>query len=222
MTTKKKKSLSHELALQDALKFLGFANGQVANRTNRQAPMTPGLDIFVPFTEQRRVRLIGEGAMLDGNIKQILTISVAGTNETRADMLTGKFSVASSTNNMWWNVPLIIKETAEDATATLEMGLAHNPPMPLVRLSDLIEANDNPAVKRVLEAVLTKSQDTNGPSYYNMAQPIIENADQAFLVFAPSSSPNANSGIWTNPPSTRSTPASAATDGSVNPIELMG
>lgn len=218
----KQKSLSHQEALQDTIKFLAFSKGLVSKRDGEKTPVTPGLDIFVPFTEARRVQLVGDGSVLDGSIKQIVTLSIAGTNNTRVDVLSGKPGLASSANNMWWNIPLVICDTPEAATAALELGAMQHRPMPLVRLSDLIDTNNDPVVSIVLNALLAKSEDTAGPSYYNLAKPIIEDPAQAFFIFAPSSSPGTPDGLWTNPPSKRQQRTAPTQLNSSSEVDIAG
>lgn len=210
------------MALQDVINFLKHTKGQISTKTGPQTPITQGLDIFVPFTEARRVQLVGNGSMLNGDIKQVFTISIAGANGARADVLTGKQSVASSSNNMWWNFPLVIKDSVNAATEALELGAAQERPMPLVRLSDLMEVNTDPVVAKAIEAILMKSEDTAGPSYYNIAKPTVEDPAQAFFVFSPSSSPDAPEGLWTNPPSNRTQNSAPSSMGTSPDIEVAG
>lgn len=210
----KKTILSHELALQDAIKFLSFAKGKVSERPTVQGdPIPPGLDIFVPFTEANQVRLIGAGTLLEGDVSTILTLSIAGPNKSRTSVLDGKQSQASSANNIWWNFPLVVKDTVEAANETLELARSQATPLPLVSLAELRDATDDALVHRAIQGILDKSKDTEGPVYYNTASKLVPDAAQAFMLFAPSSAPDSAKGLWSNAPGRNNRNAASNTTG---------
>lgn len=197
-----KKILSHSLALQDAIKFFGFAKGQVSKQVPKGTPTPPGLDIFTPYTPSNRALLVGEGAMLDRDIHEIVTLSVAGPNKSRADVLTGQQSVASQSNNIWWNFPLVAYSSTETAVEMLELASTQDEPLPVVLLSELIaESKDDARVQLVVQGILNRTSGPAGPAYFDRAERLIPHADRALLVFAPSSSPDTGVGLWTNAPS---------------------
>ena len=200
----KKQMLIHELALQDAVRFLSFAKGKVSAQPKSQdEPVPVGLVVFVPFTKNNQVRLVGAGANLEGDISTILTISIAGMNKSRTSVLDGEQSQASSSNNIWWNFPLVVKESAQAANETLEWSRAQERPLPLVSLQELMDSTDDKLVHLAIEGILKKTKDTQGPSYYNTAPSLVPDPAAAFFVFAPSSAPDTVDGLWSNAPGKR-------------------
>jgi hypothetical protein len=199
MSTIKEKKVNehaHPEALEYAIKFFSEAHGDIANRESF------GLDIFTPYTADRKISLISETRSACGQgLKQIHALSIktedAENNVLRVHCM--DFKPVETGPGVWWSIAMVEYETNEDATRATSKLLKRNPNAPVALMSEIVKASEGTPAEETLSAMCNIPARTQGLSCKTETLPRRFDIDKLMLIYDPSASFMNAGGMWGYP-----------------------
>lgn len=189
-------SKSHPQAVEFAIKFFSEAHGDMADQNSL------GLDIFTPYTEDRKISLISDTKQCcNQGVKQIHALSVK-TEDSENNVCRihcKEFKPSETGPGNWWSIAMVEYETKEDACNAITKITKRQPNAPVALVSDIRVAAEGTPAAETINSMETLPARGQGLDCKLESLPRRFNLDRLMLIYDPSASFMNPGGMWGYP-----------------------